>query len=94
MMFLLFIYVALPIKGEEFRWLFNTTSKHYRIWRIIGAELGIDEELLKTIERARGHVNDKDRLCAMINSVSPALTHEVITNVLQSERISSAVKGL
>ena len=70
------------------------SSEHYRIWRIIGAELGMDEELLNTIERARGHVNDEDRLCTMINSASPLLTHEVITKVLQSERISSAVKGL
>ena len=90
---MLSVYVALPVKGEEFGRLFNTTRQHYRIWRIIGVELDMDGELLNTIERG-GHVNDKDRLHAMIDSASPALTHEMITKVLQSERVSSAVKGL
>ena len=52
----------------------------------------MDGDLLKTIER--GHLTDEDRLHTMIDSANPALTHERITKVLQSERISSAVKGL
>ena len=92
MMHLLFVDVALPLKGEEFgRFNFNITRQHYRIWRIIGAELGMDGELLETIQRS--HLNDGDCLCAMIDSANPALTHEMITKVLQSERISNAVKG-
>ena len=62
------------------------------IWKIIGTELGIDMEMLNSIER--DHTNDHDRLHAMINSASSAITHEVITKVLQSEPISNAVEGL
>ena len=87
-----FVYIALPLKGEEFGRFFNISKQHYRIWRIIGAELGIDGDLLKTIER--DHLNDEDRLHAMIDSASPALTHEMTTKVLQSECVSNAVKGL
>ena len=90
-MHLLFVYVALPLKGEEFGRFFNITRQHCRIWRIIGTELGIDGELLKTIQRS--HLNDGDCLRAMIDSANPALTHEMIAKVLQSERISNAVKG-
>ena len=89
----MFMYiVALPLKGEDLGRISNITRKHYMIWRIIGAELGIDGDLFKTIER--DHTNDKDRLRAMIDSASPGLTLERITEVLQSERISSAVEGL
>ena len=62
------------------------------IWRIIGTELGIDVEILNSIER--DHTNDADRLHAMIDSANPALTREVITKVLQSERISNAIEGM
>ena len=93
MIHLLFVYVALPLKGEEFgRLNFNITSQHYIIWRIIGAELGIGGDLLKTIER--DHTNDRDCLHAVIDSASPPPTHEMITKILQSERVSSAAKGL
>ena len=90
----IFVYipVALPLRGEDFVRLFSITKRYYRIWRIIGTELGMDGDLLKTIER--GHLTDEDRLHTMIDSANPALTHERITKVLQSERISSAVKGL
>ena len=91
-MSLLFVYVALPLKGEDFQRLFNITRRHYRIWRIIGTELGINADILKTIER--DYANDGDCLHAMIDSANPALTHEMIAKVLQSERISNAVKGL
>ena len=90
MMHLLFVSVAIPLKGEEFG--SNITRQHYIIWRIIGAELGIGGDLLKTIER--DHTNDRDCLHAVIDSASPPPTHETITKILQSEHISSTVKGL
>ena len=62
------------------------------IWRIIGTELGIDVEILNSIEK--DHTNDANRLHAMIDRANPALTHEMITKILHSERISNAVEGL
>ena len=79
---------ALPLYAEDIRIL---NQCHYRLWRIIGTELGIGEEVLKSIER--DHTNYTDCLQAMIDSANPALTHEMITKVLQSERVSNAVKG-
>ena len=49
-------------------------------------------EILNSIER--DHTNDHDRLHAMLDSANPTLTHEGLSKVLQSERVSSAVKGL
>ena len=79
---LIFVYTALP----DFKW------QHYRIWKIIGTELGIDVERLDSIER--DHINDHDRLLALVDSANCVLTHEMITKVLQSERIANAVQGL
>ena len=87
---LTFPNAALPINAEDFQ--HNLNPQHYRIWRMIGTELEIDVEILNSIEW--DHANDHDRLHAMIDSANPALTHEVITKVLQSERIANAVKGL
>ena len=66
--------------------------QHYRIWRVIGTELGIDVDILNSIEK--DHRNDQDRLHALVDSANPLLTHEMISKVLQSERVSNAVKGL
>ena len=48
-------------------------------------------DTLNAIER--GQNNNHDRLHVMIDSANPALTHEMITKVLQSERVSNAVAG-
>ena len=49
-------------------------------------------EMLNSIEK--DHRNDYDRFHAIIDDANPALTHEMITKVLQSERISNAIEGL
>lgn len=89
---LAFILTVLPVKAEDFERLSGTSIKHHtRIWRIIGSELGIDVEILKSIQR--NHINDKDCLHAMINGANPAPTQELITKVLQSTNITNAISG-
>ena len=48
-------------------------------------------EILNSIEK--DCTNDHDRLHAMIKGANPALTQDIITKILQSERISIAVEG-
>ena len=85
-----FYHAALQIKAEDFKKMFKIEQKYYRIWRIIGTELGIDVDTLNDIKRS--HLNDDDCLYAVIDSANPV--YEMMVKVLQSERISKAVKGL
>ena len=82
----MYILVCINAALPDLKW------QHYRIWRIIGTELGIDVEMLISVEK--DHRNDHDRLHAMIDNANPAITHEMITKVLQSECISNAIEGL
>ena len=72
--------------------MFEIDLEHCKIWKIIGAELGIDADKLDAIEK--DHMRNSDCLCAMIDSADPAFTHEAMTKVLQSEHVTSAVAGM
>ena len=63
--------------------------EHFKIWRIIGTELGIDADTLDTYEKT-----DHDCLRRMISEAKPPITHSAMTKVLQSERITNAVAGI
>ena len=81
---------ALPLNSEDV--MKRLKKEHYRIWKTIGAELGIDVDTLSAIEK--DHKKDKDCLCAMIDSANPAPTHEVMAKILQSTNIISAIAGM
>ena len=66
-------------------------KKHYRIWKSIGTELGIDVDTLSAIEK--DHTEDNDRLHTMINGANPVPTYETMVKILQSSNITSAIAG-
>ena len=66
-------------------------KEHYRVWKTIGTELGIDVDTLSVIEK--DHTDDKGRLHTMINSANPTPTHETMVKILQSSNITSAIAG-
>ena len=72
-------------------WLFELKMEHYRIWKTIGTELGVDVDTLNAIEK--DHTNDESRLHAMIDCINPTPTHETMTKVLQSEYVNNTIAG-
>ena len=72
--------------------LFRVQKEHYRVWKTIGTELGVDVDTLNAIEK--DHANDKDCLHAVIDSANPAPTCEAMAEVLQSANIQSAMAGI
>ena len=82
---------ALPLKAEDVERLFELKKEHYRIWKAIGTELGIDVDILHAIEK--DHTDDKDCLHAVIDSANPALTREAMTQILESANITNAIAG-
>ena len=88
---LLLNITALPLKAEEVERLLKMEKEHYRIWKTIGTELGVDMDMLCAIEK--DHTDDKDRLHAVINGADPAPTHEIMVKILQSPNTTSAIAG-
>ena len=72
--------------------LFKIKWEHYRIWKLIGTEMGIDMDTLNSIEK--DHFGDRNCLRAMIDKAKPAITRDAMTKVLQSELITNAVAGM
>ena len=72
--------------------LIELKKKHYRVWKIIGRELGIDVDTLSTIEK--DHTDDDDCLYAVIDSANPAPTREAMMKILESANITSAIAGM
>ena len=71
--------------------LIELKEKHYRVWKAIGMELGVDGDTLNGIEK--DHRNDSDRLHAVIDSANPVPTHEEMTKILRSANINNAIAG-
>ena len=86
------ISIVRPVKGKDVERLFKLTREHYRLWKLIGTELGIDMDTLNAIEKE--YVGDRDRLHAMIDNAKPAMTHGTVTQVLRSQSITKAVAGM
>ena len=70
---------------------FEIKKNHYRIWKTIGTELGVDGDTLSAIER--DHTDD-DCLHAVIDSAKPAPTQETVAKILESANISNAIAGM
>ena len=85
-------HVALPIKGENVERLCEMEKEHCRLWKAIGAELGVNVTTLQAIEK--DCTNDADRLHAVIDSINPAPTLGTMTKILQSEHITNAMAGI
>ena len=71
-------------------------KKYHDVWRIIGTELDIDRNVMKTIEH--DHSCDRHRLHALIevwlNGASLSRTKQMELNAaLQSQRVISAMTG-
>ena len=66
--------------------------EHVKIWRIIGTELGIDADILKSYESTEG--TDLGCLSRMIGEANPPISHSAMSKVLQSERITNATAGM
>ena len=71
---------------------FEIEKNHYRIWKTIGTELGVDGDTLSAIEK--DHTDDDDRLQAVIDSANPAPTQETVAKILESASISNAIAGM
>ena len=80
-----FVYAALPVDAEDemFRW------HHYKIWKIIGIELGFGLDSLYAIEKV--HASKQECLQTVIDRASPVQTHETMVKVLQSVNIKKAI---
>ena len=80
------------MKAETVAPLFSIRSEHYKIWKVIGKELGIDIDTLNSIEE--DHATDLFVcLHKMISSVKFTITRGAMTKVLQSETVTSAIAG-
>ena len=85
-------YAALPVNAENLERFFEMKKEHYRIWKAIGTELGVDVDKLNAIEK--DHTNNKDHLHTVIDSANPAPTRERMAEILQSANISNAIAGM
>ena len=72
--------------------LFQLEEEHYRIWKVIGTELGVDVDTLSVIDD--NLINDKDRLHSVIDCANSAPTHEAMTMILESPNITCAIAGM
>ena len=86
-----YVHVGVPVRAENAKRLFQLKKEHYRVWKIIGTELGIDVNTLNVLEK--DHAKDTDRLHAAISSANPALTYESMAKVLQSANVNKAIAG-
>ena len=70
--------------------LFDIRWEHFRVWRTIGTELGVNMDTLNAI--GKDNTDDDDRLYAVINSAAP--TREIMAKILESSDISNAIAGM
>ena len=88
-------YAAI-LSDEEVNEILNLTRSHYKSWKSIGLELGIDSAALDAIEK--NYINDHRRLIAMIDlwhsSVDLKPSREAMVKALQSEKVTMTATGI
>ena len=84
------IHVDPPLIVEDLEILCKW--EHLKVWKIIGTELGIDVNVLKSFESDQK--SDYSCLCRMIKEATPPITYNAMAKILQSERVTSAVAGM
>ena len=92
MKLLLICYAALTVNAKNLERFFKVKKEHYRVWKTIGAELGVDVDTLNATER--DHRDIKCCLHAVIDSANPAPTYKTMTKILESANISNAIAGM
>ena len=94
-MILTSIYAAV-LSDEEVNEILNLTRNHYRSWKSIGLELGIDSAALDAIEK--NNINDHRCLIAMIElwhvSVDLKPSHKAMETALQSDKVTLIATGI
>ena len=81
--------------GENLDEILQSIQDYHGLWKVVGAELGIEVDVLDTIER--DYTQDIDRLHALIihwpNGDNSSLTYQAFVEAFQSERVSDAIAG-
>ena len=78
---------ALPDK------IIQMLRNNQRVWKSIGTELGIDKDILNSIEEENKQC--PNCLQALIEQIQrSSITHDAIIQSLESERVINAVKGM
>jgi hypothetical protein len=92
----LIINFAAVLNNIEVSVILSKAMEHYRSWKSIGLELGIDGAALDAIEKK--YRNDHRRLIAMVDlwhaSVDLKPSQEAMTKALQSNRVTTSVVGV
>ena len=87
---------AAVLSIKEVSDILNLARSHYRSWKSIGLELGIDSAALDAIEK--NYINDHRRLIAMIelwhSSVDLKPSCEKMETMLKSDKITAATRGI
>ena len=82
-------------KGEELEEILHRIQDYHGLWKFIGIELGIDIDVLNTIEK--DYRQDIDCLHALIirlpHGDDSSLTCKALVEAFQSERVSDAKAG-
>ena len=80
------------MRSKDLERVFKVKWEHYRLWKLLGTELGIDADTLNDIEENHSAGN-RNCLRVMIDSADPRITRRALANALQSEVITSAIAG-
>ena len=87
------VLIALPVKSKDLERVFKVKWEHYRLWKLLGTELGIDADTLNDIEENHSAGN-RNCLRVMIDSAEPRITRRALATALQSEVITNAIAGI
>ena len=86
-----FFYAALPVEADDLDEL-NIERVHFRVWKTIGRELGVNEDKLYTIEI--DFTDDETRFSTVIMKAGQTPTRGALTKILQSSLITNAIAGI
>ena len=87
------VLIALPVRSKDLERVFKVKWEHYRLWKLLGTELGIDANTLNDIEENHSAGN-QNCLRVMIDSAEPKITRRALATALQSEVITNAIAGI
>ena len=87
------VLIARPVRSKDLKRVFNIKWEHYRLWKLLGTELGIDADTLNDIEENHS-AGSRNCLRVMIDSADPKITHRALATALQSEVITNAIAGI
>jgi hypothetical protein len=80
------------VRSKDLERLFKVKWEHYRLWKLLGTELGIDTDTLNDIEESHSAGN-RNCLRVMVDTADPRITRRAMATALQSEVITNAIAG-